>query len=203
MAELRALSRDRDRLLESQQRIEAQLHAILDAYHPAPAQLFSSIDRDITLASIADYPTPQAAARIGEQRMAAFCRWQSYRGRVDPAILTQRLKDHLLSGAKGTVAGKAHSAQVFAELLGVLNRQLADYDDALELALAKHPDAPIFLSFPGVGPLTAATCSSRSARTATTIRRLGCCWPRPGWHRSPGPAAAPTAWTSATPPTAG
>jgi transposase len=157
LAELRALSRDRDRLLESQQRVEAQLHAILDAYHPAPAQLFSSIDRDITLAFIADYPTPQAAARIGEQRMAAFCRRQSYRGRVDPAVLAQRLKDHLLSGAEGTVAGKAHSALVFAELLGLLNRQLADYDDALERALAKHPDTRIFRSFPGVGPITAAT----------------------------------------------
>ncbi len=157
LAEMRALSRDRDRLLESQQRVEAQLHAILDAYHPAPAQLFSSIDRDITLAFIANYPTPQAAARIGEQRMAAFCRRESYRGRVDPAILTQRLRANLLSGSQGTVAGKAHSALVFAELLGLLNRQLADYYRRLELALAKHPDAQIFLSFPGVGLLTAAT----------------------------------------------
>jgi hypothetical protein len=130
--------------VESQQRVEAQLRAILDAYHPAPAQLFSSIDRDITLAFIADYPTPQAAARIGEQRMAAFCRRQSYRGRVDPAILAQRLKDNLLAGADGTVAGKSHSAQVFAELLGLLNRQLTDYDDALERVLAKHADAHIF-----------------------------------------------------------
>jgi transposase len=157
LAEVRALSRDRDRLLESQQRVEAQLRAVLDAYHPAPTQLFSSIDRDITPAFITDYPTPQAAARVGEQRMAAFCRRQSYRGRVDPVILTQRLKDNLLSGAEGTVAGKAHSAQVFAELLGLLNRQLADYDKRLELALAKHPDAHIFRSFPGVGLLTAAT----------------------------------------------
>ncbi|WP_158580048.1 IS110 family transposase [Geodermatophilus marinus] len=76
LAERRAVSRDRDRLLELQQRVEAQLHAILDTYHPAPAQLLSSIDRDITLAFIADYPTPQAAARIGAQRMAAFCRRQ-------------------------------------------------------------------------------------------------------------------------------
>jgi hypothetical protein len=49
--------------------------------------------------------------------MAAFCQRQAYRGRVDPAILAQRLKDNLLSGAGGTVAGKAHSAQLFAELL--------------------------------------------------------------------------------------
>lgn len=157
LAELRALSRDRDRLLESQQRVEAQLRSILDAYHPAPASLFSSIDRDITLAFIANYPTPQAASRIGEQRMAAFCRRQSYRGRVDPAVLTQRLKDHLLTGAEGTVAGKSHSALVFAELLGLLNGQLDDYDNALEAALAKHPDAGIFTSFPGVGLITAST----------------------------------------------
>src|SRR3712207_3183876 len=68
LAELRALSRDRDRLLEFLQRVEAQLPAILDAYHPAATRLFSSSDRDITLAFIADCPTPQAAARIGEQR---------------------------------------------------------------------------------------------------------------------------------------
>ena len=55
------------------------------------------------------------------------------------------------------MAGKSHSAQVFAELLGLLNRQLADYNKRLELVLATHPDAQIFLSFPGVGLLTATT----------------------------------------------
>jgi transposase len=157
LAELRALSRDRDRLLESQQRVEAQLRSILDAYHPAPAAMFSSVDRDITLAFIAAYPTPQAASRIGEQRMAAFCRRQSYKGRTDPTVLVERLKNNLLTGAEGTVAGKSHSALVFAELLGLLNGQLDDYDDALELALARHPDAHIFRSFPGVGLVTAST----------------------------------------------
>jgi len=81
LAEFEDALPDRDRLPESQQRAEAQLRAILDTYHTAPAQLFSSIDRDITLAFIADYPIPQAAARIGKERMAAFCRRQPYRGR--------------------------------------------------------------------------------------------------------------------------
>jgi hypothetical protein len=114
--------------------------------------------------------------------MAAFCRRQSYRGRVDPAVLTQRLKDHLLTGAEGTVAGKSHSALVFAELLGLLNGQLDDYDDALELALAKHPDAGIFTSFPGVGLITASTLLPRSVRTAATTPRSGCCSPKPAWR---------------------
>ncbi len=107
--------------------------------------------------------------------MAAFCRRQSYRRRVDPAILTQRLKDNLLSGSEGTVAGKEHSARMFADHLGLLNRQLADYDERLDLALAKHPDAQIFRSFPGLGLAPPPPCLPRSARTATTTRRSGCC----------------------------
>lgn len=157
LGELRALVRDRDRLLQTQQRTEAQLREILQAYHPAPARLFSSVDRDITLAFVADYPTPHAAAVVGEQRMARFLRRHRYTGRVAPSVLAERLKANLLGGAAGTVAGKAHSAVLFAELLGLLNRQLDDYDDAIALALDRHPDAAIFRSFPGVGLITAAT----------------------------------------------
>jgi hypothetical protein len=156
LAELRALTRDRDRLLATQQRTEAQLRAILEAYHPAVARLFSSIDRQVTLAFIADYPTPQAAAVVGEQRMARFLARTRYTGRVKPEVLVERLRANLLTGAPGTVTGKAHSALVFAELLGLLNQHLADYDDAIALAVERHPDAPIFASFPGVGPIGTA-----------------------------------------------
>jgi hypothetical protein len=71
-------------------------------------------------------------------------------------VLVQRLRANLLAGTSGTVAGKAHSALVFAELLGLLNQQLADYDQAIALAVERHPDAPIFASFPGVGPIGTA-----------------------------------------------
>jgi transposase len=156
LAEIKALTRDRDRLLETQQATESQLRAILEAYHPAPARLFSSVDRAITLAFINDYPTPNAASAIGEARMARFCKRHRYTGRVDPAVLVERLRTSLLSAAPGTVAGKSHSALVFAELLALLNGQLADYDDAISDAVQRHPDAPIFASFPGVGPIGTA-----------------------------------------------
>jgi hypothetical protein len=41
LAEIKALTRDRDRLLETQQTIEHQLRMILEAYHPAPVRLSS------------------------------------------------------------------------------------------------------------------------------------------------------------------
>jgi transposase len=156
LAEIRALTRDRDRLLETQQATEAQLRAILEAYHPAPARLFSSVDRAITLAFITDYPTPQDAAAVGDARMARFCKRHRYTGRVDPAVLADRLRTNLMSAAAGTVAGRSHSALVFAELLALLNGQLADYNDAIALAVRQHPDTPIFASFPGVGPIGTA-----------------------------------------------
>lgn len=60
---------------------------------------------------------------------------------------------NLLSGSPGTVSGKSFSAQTFARLLQTLNSQLGEYDDAIAAAVADHPDAKIFASFPGVGPI--------------------------------------------------
>lgn len=123
LAELKALTRDRDRLLETQQAVEHQLRMILEAYHPAPVRLFSSVDRQITLAFINDYPTPASAARIKTTRMAGFCRRNSYTGRVPAQVLAERLRTNLLSGSVGTVAGKAFSAHAFTRLLQLLNTQ--------------------------------------------------------------------------------
>lgn len=74
LAEIKALTRDRDRdrLLETQQATESQLRMILEAYHPAPVRLFSSVDRQITLSFVTDYPTPANASRVKTTRMAGF-----------------------------------------------------------------------------------------------------------------------------------
>lgn len=157
LAEIRALTRDRDRLLETQQATEHQLRMILEAYHPAPVRLFSSVDRQITLSFVTDYPTPAVASRIKTTRMSGFLTRHHYTGRVPAQVLAERMRSNLLSGSPGTVAGKSFSAQSFTRLLRLLNTQLADYDDAIAAAVAKHPDAAIFASIPGVGPILTAT----------------------------------------------
>jgi transposase len=153
LAEIKALTRDRDRLLETQQATEHQLRMILEAYHPAPVRLFSSVDRQITLSFVTDYPTPAVASRVKTTRMSGFLTRHHYTGRVPAQVLTERMRANLLSASPGTVAGKSYSAQSFTRLLQLLNTQLADYDDAIAAAVAEHPDAPIFASFPGVGPV--------------------------------------------------
>jgi transposase len=78
LAELRALTRDRERIVRNQIDAENQLRAIIEAYHPAVLHLFSSLDRDITLAFLRDYPDPDRGGRVGEARMAAFCGRHGY-----------------------------------------------------------------------------------------------------------------------------
>ncbi len=116
LGELRALTRDRERLIWNQRDVENQLRAVVLAYHPVVLELFSSLDRN-TLALLRDYPTPEQAGRVGPARMAAFCARHGYSGRTRPELLVERLRTYLLSASTGTVAGKAFSAALFVDQL--------------------------------------------------------------------------------------
>ena len=89
--------------------------------------------------------------------MAAFCARQRYSGRTDAAVLVERLTPHLLGASEGTTAGKQFAARLFAEELRMHTDHLRAFDRRIEQLLPLHPDAPIFLSFPGIGPIVAAT----------------------------------------------
>ena len=156
LAELRALTRDRERLIWNQRDVENQLRAIVLTFHPGVLHLFSSLDRDITLAFLRDYPTPAHAGRIGPLRMAAFCARHGYSGRTRPELLVERLRTNLLSASAGTTAGKAFTAGLFVDQLELLNTQLRAITKRIRERLVEHPDAAIFLSFPGMGEVTAA-----------------------------------------------
>lgn len=160
LAELIAVSRDRQRILDMQVDTENRLRSILEAYHPAPLHLFSSLDRDITLAFIRTYPTPAQAGRINAARMDAFTSRHGYSGRQKAAALVDRMHPHLLSASEGTVAGKTLAARAFTEQLALLNTHLRVHDKRLSELLDAHPDTPIFTSFPGIGPVTAGVLIS-------------------------------------------
>jgi transposase len=160
LAELTAISRDRQRILDMQVDTENRLRAILEAYHPAPLHLFSSLDRDITLAFIRTYPTPAQAGRITAARMDAFTSRHGYSGRQKAEVLVDRMHPHLLSASEGTVAGKALAARAFTDQLALLNAHLRVHDKRLGELLDAHPDTAIFTSLPGIGPVIAAVLIS-------------------------------------------
>lgn len=157
LMELRAVIRDRERTVWQQRDVENQLRATMEAYNPAVLHLFSSLDRDIALEFIHAYPMPEQVARLGAKRMAGFTTRHHYSGRTPTETLLERLRPHLLSASDGTNRGKAFAAIRLAEQLALLNRHLRDYDAEIGRLLAAHPDSRIFTSFPGIGPIVAAT----------------------------------------------
>src|SRR5437762_10365734 len=68
IAELKALTRDQDALIQMQTRLVNQLTACLKAYYPVALQLFTKLQQRSTLAFLQTYPTPQAAkeATVGQ-----------------------------------------------------------------------------------------------------------------------------------------
>lgn len=124
----------------------------MEAYHPAPLHLFSTLDRDISLDFIADYATPEQARRIGVGRMQAFCHRHGYSGRTKPEVLVERLRPHLLTAAAGTVIGKSFNAGLFIDQLRLLNRHLRSYDKRIADLLDAHPDASSSAASPASAP---------------------------------------------------
>ena len=179
LAEVRALTRDRDRLLETQQATEAQLRSILEAYHPAPTKLFSSIDRQITLSFVQEYPTPQSASRLRATRVGGFCRRNHYSGRVPPDVLAERLRANLLSGAEGTVAGKSFSA---GPSPGCSACSTSSWPSSTTPSQPPSPSIPTLRSSPA-SPASAlcspGSCCPRSARTGPGSPPPTSCSPRP------------------------
>jgi Transposase len=90
--ELQALVRLGEDHVKAKTAASNQLGALLDAHWPGAKQVFSRLGSEIALAFLEAYPTPQAATRLGQARMAAFCRRHSYRGGRRPAELLPRLR---------------------------------------------------------------------------------------------------------------
>src|SRR6516164_9034208 len=66
---LRALTRARESLVQSRVALSNQLRAELERFWPGPIGLFADLDSPISLAFIAEYPSPRDARGLGETRM--------------------------------------------------------------------------------------------------------------------------------------
>lgn len=154
--ELAALVRARTSLVEARTAASNQLWAILAEHWPGAAAVFQKLTSQVALAFLTDYPTPQAAALLGEGRMRQFCRRHSYRGGKSPAELVSRLRAAPSSAnpiapkvLEAIIRGSAAQIQVLNTEIAVLERELAD-------ALAAHPKTALLKSLPRVANVSLA-----------------------------------------------
>lgn len=110
----------------------------------------------MALAFLADYPTPQSAALLGEGRMRQFCRRHSYRGGKSPAELVGRLRTAPVTA--NPVAPKVLESIVRGSIaqIGLLNTEIAHLEHGLADALAAHPKTLLLRTLPRVANVSLA-----------------------------------------------
>ena len=154
---LRTVTRTRGDLVNTRVATANQLTALLEAHWPGASVIFADIASPIALAFLTRYPTPAAAAGLGEKRIAAFCAENGYSGRRTAAELLARLR--------GAPAGTLDPAQTQAlrdtvlalvTVLQALGTAVKAIGKAVTARLGEHPDSKIFTSLPRSGQISAA-----------------------------------------------
>jgi transposase len=154
---LRTLVRARGDLVEMRVAATNQLSALLEAHWPGARVIFADVESPISLEFLTRYPTPAAAAHLGEKRMAVFCGGHGYSGRRSAAQLLARLRA-APAGTTGASLGEALREVVLAAVgvLQALNAAIKKLDRSAAAQLGEHPDGAIFTSLPRSGQINAA-----------------------------------------------
>ena len=165
LQELPALVRLRDDHVRARTATSNQLAALLDAHWPGPRQLFASLMSPIALSFLTDYPTPIAAAHLGEARMASFLRRHHYRGGKKAADLVARLRAAPVAPAGLPTATFATMITAQVQLLRTLQQLISDTERLIAARVVAHPRTGLlagFWEFPSVESATSRV--SRAAR---------------------------------------
>jgi transposase len=203
LQELQALVRLREDHLRARTAASNQLGALLDAHWPGPKAVFYRLASPIALAFLTDYPTPQAAARLGQARMASFCRRHSYRGGKTPAQLLARLHS-------APTARSASRPPPWQSLSAPRSNSCEPCLGPSPSSKRRSPPASLPVPAPNCSrrcpasaPSTSPNCSPRWARSWTGSAAPSRPPPNAALRRSLEPPARPGGSTSAGPPTGG
>ena len=151
-AELKALTRDQDTLIQSQTRLVNQLTACLKAYYPVALGLFGKLQQPTTLAFVQAFPTPdQARAATVEQIAVAL----KAAGHPTAAAKAQQIHDRLsqpqLEADPVVTRTKTRLMLTLVAQLRVLLPEIAAYDEEITRLFRLHSDSRAFASLPRAG----------------------------------------------------
>ncbi len=152
IAELKALTRDQDALIQMQTRLVNQLTACLKAYYPVALDLFAKLQQRSTLTFLQTYPTPQASRAASVEQIAEVLKKAGHTSAAKVAPKIVETLHHPQLEAKGvTTRTKSRLALALIAQLLPLVEQIAAYDKDIEQLFLSHADSAIFESLPRAG----------------------------------------------------
>jgi transposase len=137
---LRTVVRSRGDLVEMRVAAINQLSALPEAYWPGAKAVFADVESPISLEFLTRYPTPAAAAHLGEKRMAAFLVKHGYFGRRPAAELLARLRAAPAGTSRESLTEALRDAVLAAVgVLAALNAAVKNLDRSVAAHLGLTP----------------------------------------------------------------
>lgn len=152
IAELKALTRDQDALIQMQTRLVNQLTACLKAYYAVALSLFTKLQQKSTLLFLQAYPTPEAVQAATHKQLAALLKQAGHPTPDKGATsIVQAVHSPYLRADPITSKTKSRLMLALVAQLLPLIEQIKAYDKEIADLFLTHADSHLFETLPGAG----------------------------------------------------
>jgi transposase len=154
---VKVLSRAHKTLVWERTRHLLRLRHALREFFPAALTAFDDLTAVDALELLAAAPDPGSAAALSTDTIdAALKRARRHNRAAKTQAIAAALRAEHLSQPPTVTAAYAITVRAQVAILIVLNTQIAELEEQVEVNFSKHPDADIYLSQPGLGPVLGA-----------------------------------------------
>jgi len=154
---IKVLARTHKTLIWERTRAVQRLRHQLREYFPAALDAFEDLDAPDTLELLGKAPDPARAAKLTRAQVSAALKRARRRNIPDKATaILAALRAGQLGQPPALSAAYAATARALIAVIATLNEQVKVLQGQVEENFGRHPDAEIYLSQPGLGPILGA-----------------------------------------------
>jgi transposase/transposase IS116/IS110/IS902 family protein len=154
---VKVVTRMHQTLIWERTRTVLRLRSSLREYFPAALVAYEDLSATDTLELLTKAPDPLAAARLSRAQISAALKRAGRRDRDTKAkTITAALRAEHLTQPPVITAAYAGTTRALTALITTLNEQITTLQGQVEECFGQHPDAEIYRSQPGLGPILGA-----------------------------------------------
>jgi transposase len=154
---VKVVARTHKTLIWERTRQVQRLRHQLREYFPAAVEAFDDLDAPDALELLGNAPDPAKAAKLTRAQISAALKRARRRDIPGKATaILAALRSAQLGQPPAVTAAYAATARSLIAVIAVLNEQVKALESQVEADFGRHPDAEIYRSQPGLGPILGA-----------------------------------------------
>jgi transposase len=155
---VKVLARTHQTMIWSRQRQTNTLRSMLREFYPAAVDAFDDLAGRDALAVLTLAPSPEAGRGLSLSKIATTLRRAGRQRNIETtaARIQTALRSPQLAARPDVVPAYTASVRALVAVIGELAAQVEVLRGEVEAGFGRHPDAEIYLSQPGLGPILGA-----------------------------------------------